>query len=447
MRELSAWGNYVHVTPAAVLSPRSRQDELPIAPAGKLLAFGRGRSYGDVCLNGGGTSLVTSRLDHFIAFDSAVGRLTCESGVTLAEILALIVPQGWFLPVTPGTQFVTMGGAIANDVHGKNHHAVGTFGCHLRGFELLRSDGSRYYCSATSNRQLFSATIGGLGLTGLITWAEIALKRISSPELQMENIPFANIDEFLRLSSESTGFDHTVAWVDCLSRNKGQGRGHFFRANHVEHQGPAPKAGARFALGRAARRFSVPFHAPEFALNRFTISAFNAAYYHVKRRGSSRVGYRDFFYPLDAIAGWNRLYGRRGFLQHQCVIPVEAARATLARLLQVISESGQGSFLSVLKVFGEIKSPGMLSFPRAGVTLALDFPMRGESTLKLLAALDVIVVDAQGAIYPAKDARMSGNVFEHSFPRLAEFEKHIDPGFSSTFWRRVRGSELKQESA
>jgi FAD/FMN-containing dehydrogenase len=428
---MRSWGRYPQARAAAVHPFAWRQDALP--PGTSLLPRGCGRSYGDSCLNDGGTLLDVTRLDRAIAFDRKSGILRCESGMTLADILELAVPAGWFLPVTPGTRYVTVGGAIANDVHGKNHHRAGTFGRHVRAFELVRSDGSRIECSPQMNLDLFAATVGGLGLTGLLTWVEIALRPIRSTYLDVETVSFSGVEEFVALSEASSeGFEHTVAWVDTTTRGSGFARGLFMRANHME------EADGSLHLGPQAARASIPFDMPPAAMGRTVVGAFNRFHFASTRRGPSRTHFTPFFHPLDGIAHWNRLYGRRGFLQHQSVVPMGSA-AVVAAMLQDIAAAGDASFLSVLKVFGDRPSPGLLSFPRPGITLALDFPMRGARTLALLDRLDARVMEAGGAIYPAKDARMAPATFARSFPRLAEFGPHVDPAFSSSFWRRVHG--------
>jgi FAD/FMN-containing dehydrogenase len=397
-----------------------------------MLPYGYGRSYGDSCLNDGGVILDMRGLDRFIAFDPASGVLRCEAGVLLSEILELIVPQGWFLPVTPGTQFVTIGGAIANDVHGKNHHRAGTFGCHVRQFELLRSDGSRRLCSPGQNPDWLAATVGGLGLTGVITWAEIQLRRIANPLIEEEIIRCHNLLEFFAISKQSdASHEYTVMWIDCLARGKNLGRGLFMRGNHAAplHGRKAPKA--------PGLRLSVPLTPPLSLINHASLRLFNSVYYR-KPAGRHLNHYAPFFYPLDGMRQWNRLYGPQGLLQYQCAIPLPAGEAAIREILDRIAAAGAGSFLAVLKVFGNPPSPGMLSFPLPGVTLALDFPNLGEFTLKLLNQLDEVVDAAGGRLYPAKDARMSGAHFRRWQPRLEEFKKYLDPRFSSGFWRRVK---------
>jgi FAD/FMN-containing dehydrogenase len=398
---------------------RSTADPLPDSPS--MLAHGLGRSYGDSCLNEGGLLLATRGLDRFLAFDEATGLLRCEAGTSLGEILDLMVPRGWFPPVLPGTKHVTVGGAIANDIHGKNHHVAGTFGSHVVRLGLKRSDGDT---ECGPGDEMFAATLGGLGLTGLITWADIQMRRVPGAGIEEEVVPMADLDDFVRLSAES-GYEYTVAWVDSLARGSRIGRGLFIRGNHTGKS--APRA--------PAESLRVPFDAPGFALNALTVGAFNATYRRARLlRRRRTLHYAPFFFPLDGVADWNRLYGRRGFHQHQSVVAdIEAVR----NLLDASAKSRQPSFLTVLKTFGDKPSPGRLSFPRKGITLALDFPHRGAKTLELLDRLDRLVLDAGGRTYPAKDARMSASTFQTGYPEWKELEKYRDPKFASGFWRRV----------
>lgn len=428
MRYPQSWGRVTRSIPSNVIGLSDRSSTLPSAQG--VLAYGRGRSYGDVCLNSGGTLLRTDGLDRFIDFDRATGRLRCEAGVTLQDILSLVVPQGWFLAVTPGTRHVSIGGAIANDVHGKNHHAAGTFGHYVRCLELLRSNGDRVLCSVDQNAPLFAATIGGLGLTGLITWAEIQLTPIANPFMVVQTERFGNLAEFWAINREAeTLWPYTVAWIDCLAKKHARGRGVFMAGRHAPHRTVLP-------VWREAKR-RVPVDPPLSLINGVSLRAFNLAYWSKARDGQRLSHYVPYFYPLDAIAQWNRIYGHAGFFQYQCVLPPTFMREGIDALLERIAKSGQGSFLAVLKTFGDRPSVGLLSFPRPGATLALDFPNRGEATKKLFVDLDSIVKEAGGAIYPAKDAHMSPELFRHAFPRLDEFMKLMDPGFMSDFWRRV----------
>ncbi len=429
-RMMSSWGN-VFRAGHEVFDPASRFDPFP-QTEGSVLPYGNGRSYGDSCLNMGAALLRTRSLDRFIRFDAASGILRCEAGVLLDDIIRRTMPAGWFVAVTPGTRFVTVGGAIANDVHGKNHHAFGTFIRHVRCFELLRSDGQRIVCSETDNPEWFAATAGGLGLTGLITWAEIQLRRIPGPVLDVETIRFANLDEFVTLCAESDrNFEYTVSWVDCLGRGKHLGRGLFQRANHAPREGRAAPS--------KSRALSVPFTPPFSLVNAASLRIFNSLYYRIPLAARRRADtdFSPFFYPLDGILHWNRLYGPRGLYQYQCVIPAAAGREATGALLETIARSGLGSFLAVLKMFGAVKSPGLLSFPQEGITLALDFPNRGERLKRLFVELDAIVSDAGGRLYPAKDGRMPGRLFRSGYPLWSRFTRYIDPHCSSSFWRRV----------
>ncbi|MCB1735479.1 MAG: FAD-binding oxidoreductase [Gammaproteobacteria bacterium] len=430
----SSWNRIPRVAHSAEFDWSNRFAALPEADT-TLLAHGLGRSYGDVCLNEGGTLLRTRSMDHFIAFDRASGRLRAEAGVSLKDILDLVIPQGWFLPVTPGTRFVTLGGAIANDVHGKNHHVMGNFGHHVTDLELLRSDGRRLHCNREQNADWLYATIGGLGLTGLITWAEIQLVPISNPFMITENIRFRNLDGFWEQDAAvDAGWPYTVSWVDCAATGKQRGRGVFMVGQHAPVQPDLPSWKERAP--------TFPIDPPMSFINGVSLRAFNFAYYHRSLpKGVTLQHHVPFFYPLDGLLEWNRIYGRRGFYQYQCVLPPEASREGIDALLQRIAASRTGSFLAVLKMFGDIPSLGMMSFPRAGATLALDFPNLGDRTHALFAELDAVVRDCGGRLYPAKDARMSTEMFRLSCPRWQEFSAFIDPRFSSSFWRRVNGSE------
>lgn len=412
--------------------PATVARQLQGAP-GPALARGLGRSYGDVALNPGGVLWQATRLDRFVSFDGASGVLACEAGVMLRDIQRLAIPRGWILPVTPGTQAVTVGGAIANDVHGKNHHVAGSFGDHVRRLTLVRTDGSVIECGPRLAPGWFAATVGGAGLTGVITRAELQLRQAAGPWLETETIPFARLDEFFRLASTSeAGWEYTVSWIDCLSAG---GRGLFMRANPAaaaDQARPAPK--------RTERR--MPFTPPLSLVNRLSLRLFNELYYrlHKGRAGRALAHYDSFFYPLDKLLEWNRMYGPRGFYQYQCVLPHENGPAAIAAMLGAIARSGDGSFLAVLKTFGDREAPGMLSFARPGVTLALDFPNRGASTHALFARLDAIVGEGGGRLYLAKDARMPRALFEAGYPRLPEFLGFRDPGISSALSRRLMGA-------
>jgi len=431
LQNFRSWGCYPRLHSRVVPLHWTTDFPLSVPPPTSMLPVGMGRSYGDSCLLDRGTLLHTPGMARLLGFDSATGVLRCEAGTSLADILAFSVPRGWFLPVTPGTKFVTVGGAIANDVHGKNHHGAGTFGRHVPRFELTRSDGTRFFCSQTDNPEWYCSTIGGLGLTGLITWADIQLHPIVSRKMDYTGTKFNGIDEFLAMSQASTDVDYTVAWIDCVSRGSNFARGIFMQSKHSsdpERLIPSPSP-----------RLSVPVDMPAALLNRYTVSAFNTLYYHkqIGRVKHDLVDYEAFFYPLDKILHWNRIYGRRGLLQFQCVLPLSDGQRGITKILRAITSTGLASFLAVIKVFGDIPSPGMMSFPRPGITLALDFPVRSTVSFSLLDLLAEITMDHGGSIYPAKDAHMTPRQFQAFFPQWRHFARFIDPAFSSAFWQRV----------
>jgi FAD/FMN-containing dehydrogenase len=439
MNQYQSWGQYPQSSPHAVQPVLWQSDTIDFnAPHQTYLPYASGRSYGDSCLNNGGTLLDVRPLKRMLAFDELAGIFRCEAGVSFAEILQIIVPKGWFLPVTPGTQHVSVGGAVANDVHGKNHHRAGTFGVHVNAFELLRSSGERLVCSRNQNAELFSATIGGLGLTGVMLWVEFQLTPIAGPWIETERTRFNHLTEFFSLSAHADQHsEYSVAWIDCFASKKDQGRGIFITGNHQQQSTVTPSSFP------SHRTFSVPCNAPTFLLNQYSLRLCNTLNFHLSSRTPTKniEPFDTFFYPLDRLLHWNRLYGARGFLQYQCVMPPSNQETGIAELLTQIRQSGQGSFLAVLKQFGSIASPGLMSFPREGTTLALDFPNRGEDTFNLLQTLDEIVCECGGVVYPAKDARMSAQHFRSYFPLWKTFAPWIDPKFSSSFWQRVMATD------
>jgi FAD/FMN-containing dehydrogenase len=400
------------------------QDQLAAELPSAGLVVGCGRSYGDVGLAANGRLASCLGLNRVLALDRKKGLLRCESGVTLADILTLVLPLGWMLPVTPGTSQVTVAGAIANDVHGKNHHRRGTFGQHVTSLVLQRSDGSRLLCTPEENSQWFSATVAGLGLSGVILEASIQLLPVAGGWLDTENVKFNNLEEFFQLDRESAAeWEYTVAWIDCLSSSV---RGHFSRANHNDCDD---------RLDAPAALLDVPMALPVTPINRYSLKAFNSLYFHRQARSmvSRQQSLYAWMFPLDRIGNWNRLYGRRGFRQYQCVVEPEA----VADLLRIIRAAGEGSFLAVLKMFGDQASPGLLSFPRKGASLALDFPWRGSVTVDLFKRLDAVVASCGGALYPAKDALMNGADFRRAYPAWEVLEQYRDPQLKSLFWQRV----------
>ena len=421
--KLKSWGRLTEysVDAQAIDSRLSAAKQLKARPG---LAHGASRSYGDVAVSE--KLWLTHNLDRFVGFDDHTGLLTVEAGVLLGDIQRTFAPRGWMLPVTPGTQFVTVGGAIANDVHGKNHHTAGTFGEQVTRLTLVRTDGSERNCSPLENADLFKATIGGLGLTGLITEATIQLKKVSGPWIDAETVPFKNLNEFFQLSKASADYEYSVAWFDCLSKS---GHGIFTRGKHSEATEPL----------KPSRRLTFAITPPFSLINRATLGLLNNAYFllGLATKGSKTIPYEPFFYPLDGIRHWNRAYGPKGFFQHQCVLPEATAPEALQELLTAIRKARAGSLLAVLKTTGERELPGLMSFGMSGVTLALDFPNQGDKALKLLAELEQIVLKHGGRLNPSKDATMTPEAFAAGYPNLEKFKQHRDPNINSLFFERV----------
>jgi len=448
---LAGWGN-LPVEACVLHEPRTLRE------VGTLLAWGEeqtyimrglGRSYGDAALNAGEGVIGSTHLNKMIAFDAAAGVLECEAGVSLAEIIDVILPRGFFLPVTPGTRFVTLGGAIAADVHGKNHHADGSIASFIESFVLHIPSGEMLPCSRAENSDVFFATLGGMGLTGAILSARLKLRRVESAYLNVIYERLKNLDEALdRFNETDPVTTYSVAWIDCLATGESLGRSVLMRGEHVK-AGELPMAmqRERFKRSPLKPRLAVPIHMPGFALNSFTVGAFNSMFYRRQRDRQAIVHYEPFFYPLDKIAHWNRLYGKRGFVQYQCVFPMATSRQGMHELLQLLAHSKQASFLAVLKSFGA-ESGGMLSFPMPGHTLALDLPNTGESLRTLVASMDDIVLRFGGRVYLAKDALLSPAAIEEMYPRIDEFRavcERLDPEgrISSSLARRLM---IRQEN-
>ncbi len=423
MRKISDWGNYPVIEAEVGGFDSEGQLRSKLERPGPVIAFGNGRSYGDASLQE--NILLTRRFNKLLSFDETTGSLSCQSGVLLSEILDVFVPRGWFLPVTPGTKLITVGGAIAADVHGKNHHVAGSFGRHIVSMDVMRNEGSVITCSPTENSDFFKITVGGMGLTGIIMNATFRLKKVETAYIREETIRAANLDEIMDCFEASSDWTYSVAWIDCLAKGEQLGRSIMMRGEHAtqaELVAPAHKH-APFNP-RKGLHLSVPISFPNFALNHWTMQAFNLIYYNKFRPGTHKsiVDYNQFFYPLDAIDNWNRIYGSRGFTQYQFVIPKAAGREGMRTILKRITDSGLGSFLAVLKLFGEQDS--FISFPMAGYTLALDFPISLKA-LDLFKELDAMVADYGGRLYLAKDSRMDAEMFEKTYPNADEFRQAI----------------------
>jgi len=439
---LAGWGNSPSQA-ADVFRPEKISEVRSLATDAKqtLIPRGLGRSYGDAALNENHSVLLETQFDRLLAFDPATGVLECEGGVSFEDLLQFLLPRGYFLPVTPGTKFVTVGGAIAADVHGKNHHRDGSIANFVEQFDLLIADGTVLTCSRTENTDAFWATLGGMGLTGVILSARMKMRKVTSAYLSVDYQKAPNLDAALELFARNDkDYEYSVAWIDCLARHGAMGRSVLMRANHAKMEEMSETQHHNLFAPPRKKKRAVPFYLPGLAVSPMSVRLFNHFYYK-QPPGWRLADYDSFFYPLDAISNWNRGYGRRGFFQYQAVFPLETARACLMELLEKLSSARSASFLAVLKTMGPA-SGGMLSFPMPGQTLALDIPNRGTQTVDLLRQLDAIVLRHGGRVYLAKDACMTAESFRAMYPRAGEFEKvkaSLDPQnrFSSSLSRRL----------
>jgi FAD/FMN-containing dehydrogenase len=408
---------------------------IPESEAGvPWLPHGFGRSYGDAALNSGGILLETGSLNRILAFDAESGILRAEAGISLAAILEQVVPQGWFLPVTPGTKWVSLGGAVASDVHGKNHHRAGTFGRHVRRFELRRSDGFCGVCSPEEHPDYYQATIGGMGLTGLMIWVEIQLEKIPSAWFQVRNYPFSSLASYLTTAREADETHaHTVAWMDWL---RFQRQGDFTGA--ISAGQAVPHDGADAWKIHPSPRITIPRHWPLRVTWPLSQQIFNRAYAtRLLRQTQSIVHYDSFFYPLDVLHFWNRLYGRQGFFQHQSLVPHESVTGFYRELRELLNHHRHPVYLAVIKTFGSLTSPGLLSFPRPGITSALDIPNLGLRSQACLQAMNALTLQHGGRCYAAKDCTLTPEEFRRTQPNLERFNRLRDPGIASDWSRRV----------
>lgn len=408
--KISGWGRYP-TAEANVIYPQNRNQFADLLKSHLLIARGLGRSYGDSANND--VVAQTTYFDHYISFNPNTGIISCEAGLSIEQLLRLIVPHGWFIPVSPGTSKVTIGGAIASDVHGKNHHVSGTFSQHLLALEIMLGSGEVKTISRSSLPDLFHATCGGMGLTGIILAATIQLMPIQSALIHQRTIRTRSLEEVCQEFELHTASTYSVAWIDCLSTGKHLGRSLLMLGEHAE------RSSIHF---ESKNPLSMPIDFPSTLLNRHSIKAFNTLYYHKNSWSKQNVTLplKSYFYPLDAISDWNRMYGKNGFFQYQFVLPKEVGYQGLQSIMQVIAQSGMGSFLAVLKAFGPANE-NLLSFPRAGFTLALDFKVSTEA-FKLAARLDAMVQDFAGRLYLTKDALMDASFFKRSYPKWEEFQ-------------------------
>ena len=418
---IANWGNYPAIESEERFFTYDDQLQQLISKSQQFIPRGNGRCYGDASL--AAETINTLKYDKILSFDTDKGIFECQSGITLDKILEVIVPKGWFLPVTPGTKFITVGGAVGSDVHGKNHHVDGSFSNHIIEMELVLSSGEITTCSLQWRPDLFEATCGGMGLTGMITRVKFWLKKIETSYIRQKQIKAGNLEEIIRLFDEYKQYTYSVAWIDCLKKGKHFGRSILILGEHATVEELPEKYKGQPLKFPAQKQITFPFNLPSWVLNRFTVKLFNFLYYgkNFKKEINNIVSYEPFFYPLDAILHWNRGYGKKGFIQYQFVLPLEAKQG-LVEILKQISAKGIGSFLAVLKVFGDQES--MISFPQKGYTLALDIPVR-KGLFEFLDELDQVVLQYGGRLYMSKDARMKPEVLKAGYPRLQEFKNIV----------------------
>lgn len=428
---LMGWGMYPKIENKVFKYTDKESLQEIIADNDNLIPYGNGRSYGDSALSKKIINVKTH--NYFISFDQEQGLLHVQAGVLLSEILESFVPRGWFLKVTPGTKLITVGGAIASDVHGKNHHVEGCFSECVQEFEIMLPDGEVVVCSKEATPELFKATCGGMGLTGVILTAKIYLKKINSQYIDQTTIKTKNLKETFEAFEEYQDKPYSVAWIDCLAKGKDIGKcllmvGDFREDGDLKY--------------KIKKQKSIPFNFPSFILNNWSVRAFNWLYYGKAKEGVSKqkVDIDTFFYPLDAIGHWNRIYGKNGFTQYQFILPKETSYEGLEEILTTISNSGKGSFLAVLKLYGEAND-NYLSFPIKGYSLALDFKIE-KGLFELLDRLDEIVVKYKGRIYLTKDVRVSKEIFEKGYPQIETFREFrkknaMDSKFQSLQSKRV----------
>lgn len=407
------WGNYPILNCNTFSASNINKIKHILLQNKKIISYGNGRSYGDSALNE--NIILTKSLNKIFNFDKKKGTLHCQSGVLLKAIIEKYVPKGWFLHVSPGTKMVTIGGAIASDIHGKNHHIDGCFSNFVEEFKIILPNGNLKTCSSTRNKQLFRATCGGMGLTGIIIEAKIKLKKINSKNLIQTTIKTENLKETFEEFEKNSLKTYSVAWLDTSAKMCNIGRSHLMIGEFCKD--------GNLSYNKK-KKISVPFYFPHIALNYYTIKLFNWLYYNkrFKKISKTKVDIDQFFYPLDNIKNWNRLYGKKGFIQYQFILPKKLSYRGIYEILKVINLSKKNSFLAVLKLHGK-KNKNYLSFPIEGYSLAIDFKIQ-KDLFSLLTKLDKIVLKYKGKIYLTKDARIVKDVFDAGYPLISKFRKY-----------------------
>jgi len=431
---LDGWGRFrpLETQVARPEHPAELPQWLEATSSPTLIGRGLGRSYGDSAIDERGLTVLCTRMNRFLAFDPETGTVTCESGTSFDELIRTFLPRGYFLPVTPGTKFVTVGGAIAADIHGKNHHCDGTFGQFVESIDLLTGTGDLLQCGPNQWQEPFQATLGGMGLTGLILRGRFRLHPVETSKIVVDYHKAEDLDRAFELFNEGDqNYRYSVAWIDCLARRKSLGRSVLMRGNHAARDDLPPNWRTSPLPIPKRKSKTVPFDLPDFVLNPWSVGAFNELYYRMHRhRTEVLTDIEPFFYPLDSLQHWNRLYGRRGFIQYQALFPTESSHRGMIALLEEIARSRQVSFLAVLKRTGPA-SAGLMSFPEPGHTLALDLPNRGHRLIDLTRRLDRIVLDHGGRLYLAKDALTDDSTLAAMYgDRLQRFravKNQLDP--------------------
>lgn len=438
--KISGWGRYPQAE-TELYQPTDEKCLVKTIQQGSLIARGNGRSYGDSAIHEKRTVDMRG-FRHFISFDPETGVLVAESGVMLSDIITTFLPRGWFPYVTPGTKYVTLGGAIAADVHGKNHHKEGSFGSYVHWIDLLLPDGTLTRCNSLEQSELFNWTIGGMGLTGIIIRASIQLKRIESAWIKQTTIPAKNLWDVFEQFEKYQEATYSVAWIDCLSKEASLGRSVLMLGEHAAISDLSDKQREDPLNSQPKKQFTIPFDFPPFALNRYSVTVFNHLYYQINRlkSGDTITDWDSYFYPLDSLNNWNRIYGRKGFTQFQCVLPENDSKQGIEKLLLTISDSRMPSFLAVLKQFGDQDS--YFSFPMAGYTLALDFPMN-DQTEPLMKKLHQITLDYGGRIYLAKDAHLTAENFRKSDDRVSQFKEYRKGGNFQKSFQSMQSNRLE----
>ncbi len=438
-QHITNWGKYPVVESLVTELEHANDITSFITQQTQLIPRGNGRCYGDASLG----EHVFSTLQHnkILQFDAAHGILQCQAGTLLSEILEVVVAKGFFLSVTPGTKFITVGGAIAADIHGKNHHKNGNFSEFVLAFDLLMADGTVRTCSKTENEELFWLTCGGMGLTGIVLNATLQLQPIETAYIQQSSIKTRNLEELIELFETSDQWNNSVAWIDCLSKGNEKGRAIFTGGNFATREALGNEKGDPLSIRNKSNK-NVPGLFPGFLLNTLSVKAFNLLYYNKQQKhiSESFVDYNAFFYPLDAIHNWNNIYGKAGFTQYQFVLPRAESKAGLEKIIDKIADSGKGSFLTVLKLLGKSNPNAVMSFPMEGYTLALDFKIQ-KGVFELLNDLDRVVLEHGGRLYLAKDARMQPHMMD-AYPKLQYFKERIKALNGSTF-QSVQSNRLK----